>query len=99
MILIARLAAFLRFLLAPRFRRVAGKIERLKRMLYMVEATTEVEIACEEAYRLLDQYADALQRGEDAAALMPQVKRHLELCMDCGEELETLLAALRATGG
>lgn len=99
MILIAKIAAFLRFLFVPRSRRVARKIEHLKRMIYMVEATAEVEIACEEAYRLLDQYADVLLRGEDAAALLPQVKRHLEMCMDCGEELEALLAALRATAG
>jgi len=66
-------------------------------MIHMVDATAEIEIACEEAYRLLDQYADMVLRGEDPAALMPRVKHHLEMCMDCREEFEVLLEALRET--
>lgn len=80
------------------FRRVLGRsnprIERLKRIVKMIGKTRENEIPCDEAYRLLDQYAEALLRGEDAEKLFPQVAHHLELCMDCKEELEALLLAL-----
>lgn len=68
----------------------------MKRVVRMIGATKEAEISCDEAYRLLDQYAEALIRGEDTAALFPEVKHHLELCMDCREELDALLEALRA---
>ena len=52
-----------------------------------------------EAYRLLDEYTDMVLRGEDPEAILPQVKHHLEMCMDCQEEFEALIAALRAGHG
>jgi hypothetical protein len=75
------------------------QVARLKGMIHMVDSTVDIEIACEEAYRLLDEYADMLLRGEDPQVLLPQVKHHLEMCMDCREEFEVLLGALRATTG
>jgi hypothetical protein len=90
-----KLATFLRFLFVRRTRRAVQEIERLKRMIHMVEATAEIEIACQQAYQLLDQYAELLLRGEDPALLFPQVKQHVEMCMDCQEELTALLDALR----
>ena len=65
-------------------------------MLRMVAQTQDVEIACEEAHRLLDEFADRVARGEDAAALMPLVQQHLEMCPDCREEYEALMRILRA---
>jgi len=97
MSLVSKLGTFLRLLFLRRNRRAIQEVERLKRMVKMVDSTDDVEIACEEVYRLLDQYAEILLRGEDPAALMPQVKHHLEMCMDCREELEVLLEALRST--
>ncbi len=81
----------------PSRRRLIREAERLRRMAAMLAATSEREIACDEAYRLLDQFAEAVARGEDAGALLPQVKHHLELCMDCREEFEALLRILRAS--
>lgn len=97
MSLFSKLGTLLKLLFLRRTRRAVEEVERLKRMINMVDSTEDIEIACEEAYRLLDEYADMLLRGEDPAALLPQVKHHLEICMDCREELETLLAALRVT--
>lgn len=97
MSLFSKLGTLLKLLFLRRTRRAVGEIERLKRMIHMVDSTADIEIACDEAYRLLDEYADMLLRGEDPAALLPQVKHHLEMCMDCREELDLLLAALRAT--
>ena len=88
----------LRSLFSPRTRRVRTEFRRLKRMISMVEASSETEIACEEAYRLLDQYADMVSRGEHSHPAMEQVRQHLDMCMDCREEFESLLRALRATG-
>ena len=88
-----------KLMFSRRARRAMKEMMRLKGMIKMVDATADIELACEEAYRLLDEYADMLLRGEDPEVLLPQVKHHLEMCMDCREELEILLSALRATTG
>jgi hypothetical protein len=88
-----------KLMFSRRARRAMKEMTRLKGMINMVDATAEIELACEEAYRLLDEYADMMLRGEDPEVLLPQVKHHLEMCMDCREEYEALLAALRATTG
>jgi hypothetical protein len=92
-----KLMMFFKRLFLRKTRRAMEEIQRLKRMIHMVDSTADIEIACEEAYRLLDEYADMLLRGEDAEALLPQVRHHLEMCMDCKEETDALLSALRAT--
>ena len=97
MSLFSKLGMLLKLLFLRRTRRAVKEIERLKRMIHMVDSTADIEIACEDAYRLLDEYADMLLRGEDPSGLLPQVKHHLNMCMDCREELDVLLAALRAT--
>jgi hypothetical protein len=94
-----KIGMLFKLMFSPRARRAMKEMTRLKGMINMVDATAEIELACEEAYRLLDEYADMLLRGEDPEVLLPQVKHHLEMCMDCKEEFEMLLAALRATTG
>ncbi len=76
--------------------RMSAGMASAETMLRMVAQTRDVEIACEEAHRLLDQFADMVARGEDAAALMPLVQQHLEMCPDCREEYEALMRILRA---
>jgi hypothetical protein len=51
---------------------------------------------CERAFEVLDQYCEALHRGEDAAARFPGLVTHLRNCVACREDTEGLLAALRA---
>ena len=67
------------------------------KLIRQVERTQEVEYACEKVHRLLDQFAEAVMRGEDAAHLMPLVQRHLDMCPDCREEYEALLRILKAS--
>ncbi len=62
-----------------------------------VAMTHEVEYSCDEVLGLLDQFAEAVLRGENVAELMPLVLRHLEMCKDCHEEFEALLRILRAS--
>jgi hypothetical protein len=92
-----KIGTLFKLMFSRRARKTMKQVMRLKGMINMVDATADIEIACEEAYRLLDEYADMLLRGEDPGVLLPQVKHHLEMCMDCREELEMLLSALRAT--
>ncbi len=65
------------------------------RLVALAESATEEELDCEEAFALVDQYAECLARGEDAAALMPLVKEHLQRCTGCQEELEALLRMIK----
>jgi hypothetical protein len=94
-----KLGMLFKLMFSRRARKAMKHMARIKGMIKMVDATADVEIACQEAYRLLDVYADMLLRGENPEALLPQVKHHLDLCMDCREEFEMLLSALRATAG
>jgi hypothetical protein len=71
--------------------------EAIKGLLQKLEITHLEELSCEEAYDLIDQYADLVQSGGDAARLLPLVEHHLEMCMDCKEEFEALMRALRAS--
>ena len=56
----------------------------------------ERDPGCEACFEVLDQYAEAVLRGEDAARLFPQVAAHLAGCPACREDTEGMLAALRA---
>ena len=66
------------------------------RLIGSLQVTREEECGCDEFHKLIDQYAETNIRGEDAARLMPLVKNHLEICRECCEEYEALLAILQA---
>jgi len=68
-----------------------------KKWIAMVEKTEEVEFSCEDVYRLLDQYTETVNQGDDAQKLMPLVEHHIEICPDCREEFEALLRILQAS--
>ncbi len=65
----------------------------------MVEDTDEVELSCDEILEMLDQYVELEARGEDAASLLPLVKKHLDKCKDCHEEYEALVRVIEASSG
>lgn len=50
---------------------------------------------CDHGFEVLDQYAEAVVRGADAARLFPEVIAHLAGCAACREDTEGLIAALR----
>jgi hypothetical protein len=56
----------------------------------------EVEIGCDECFEQLDRFVEMKLSGLDAAQAMPLVQEHLEICGECREEFEALLASLRA---
>ena len=62
-----------------------------------IESTQETELDCEQVFRLEDQLAEAVQRGEDGAPWMPLIRAHLEKCSDCRQEFEALLRVLQLT--
>jgi hypothetical protein len=81
------------------FRRRFKKWDRpdpmMMKMLHSLAVTEEREISCDEVYAVLDQFAEAVMRGENVLPFMPLVRQHLEMCPDCREEYETLLRMLQ----
>ena len=69
--------------------------EFVKKVVMQIGKTQEEEYSCDEVFALLDQYVELVVTGEDAAAMMPLVLNHLEMCRDCFEEYEVLLDIVR----
>lgn len=61
-----------------------------------IASTQDVEYDCNDVYRLLDQFAEAVLRGEATAPWMPLIHAHLERCPDCRAEYDALMRALQA---
>lgn len=68
--------------------------ELIRDLIRSLEDTKDEECGCTDVYVLLDQYAEVEIRGEDAARLMPLLRQHIEMCIECHEEYEALLAIL-----
>lgn len=50
---------------------------------------------CEAGFEVLDQFVEAVVRGEDVARLFPEVIAHLASCAACREDTEGLIAAMK----
>ncbi len=55
---------------------------RLRRLAQII-ADSQVDSACSECRERLPYYVDAEIIGQDAALLYPDVRQHLEACLDC----------------
>lgn len=71
----------------------------LKELLNVLRVTQDEECSCEEAHRLLDIYAEAIQRGEDVSEAFRLVRNHLEICRCCRDEFEALMNILKSERG
>jgi hypothetical protein len=76
---------------------MALSLDMLKKMVRSVVSTRPDEIGCDDCFAQLDQFAELVLAGKNAAEAMPLVQDHLDRCMDCREEFEALLRALKAT--
>ena len=63
-------------------------------LMHRLQNTHEEELSCDEVFALVDEYAEASQRGEDVASLKPLIRRHLDMCRECDEEYRALLRVL-----
>jgi hypothetical protein len=68
-----------------------------KMLIKEIAETREVEIGCDECFEQVDRFVEMKLSDLNAAQAMPLVQEHLEICGECREEFEALLAALRAT--
>jgi hypothetical protein len=70
--------------------------EVLKKMVNSIITTRPDEIACDECFEQLDQFAERMLEGKSAAEAMPLVQDHLDRCEACREEYEALLEAVKS---
>lgn len=63
-------------------------------LIRRLQNTHEEELSCDEVFALVDEYAEANQRGEDVASLKPLIRHHLDMCRECDEEYQALLQIL-----
>jgi hypothetical protein len=61
----------------------------------LAASAQEDDLNCDGVHALIDQFAECAARGEDPAALMPLVQRHLGACPGCHEEYEALLRIIQ----
>lgn len=52
------------------------------------------EMLCTEYFEALPKYADLVAAGEDAAAILPDVKHHMHQCPECEETFLALIETL-----
>lgn len=65
-----------------------------RHFLSRVLGSNAADPGCEGAFDVLDQYAEAVLRGEDTTATFAQAIIHVQNCPACREDTEGLLAAL-----
>lgn len=73
--------------------------DQLRDLAGMLHKTRPVELSCEEWLDRVGGYADARLAGRLPPEGADLVEHHLDLCPECREEYEALLAALRAGPG
>ena len=82
-------------------RRLRGEPEidqaLLINLMHRLENTHEEELSCDEVFALIDEYAEASQRGEAVHSLKPLLRHHLDMCRECDEEYEALLEVLEGS--
>jgi hypothetical protein len=56
--------------------------------------THDRDPGCDAAFDVLDQYVEAVRRGEDVSVRFAGLIAHLKLCVACREDTASLMAAL-----
>lgn len=72
------------------------KAKIVKGLVTALDLTEERELACEEVFEVIDQYAELIANGEEPEKVMPLVQHHMVICKHCREEFEMLLSMINA---
>ena len=66
------------------------KRERFESWLKNIYDTQDVEISCSECFDLVSGFVELEVAGQRPAAQMPLLRQHLDQCLACRDEYETL---------
>lgn len=67
------------------------------KFLRVLEQFKEEELSCGEFYAVLDEFVETEIRGGSAHKLTPLIRDHLDICSECCDEYEALLAVIEHT--
>jgi hypothetical protein len=67
------------------------------KFLRVLENARAEELSCSEMYARLDEFVELEVQSKDAGKITPLVREHLDMCSDCCDEYEALLAVLENT--
>lgn len=73
--------------------------DEMVKTLQSLAMTRDHEISCDDVFAVLDEFVEAVKRGENVLLFMPLVRQHLDMCPDCREEYETLLRMVQPAFG
>ncbi len=65
--------------------------EEHQRLIAALLGPAEPEVSCEQCFEELDRYVEQQLAGEDADAVVPGMRAHLDGCPACREDHESLL--------
>jgi hypothetical protein len=74
------------------------KPDVLKKVIQSIAHAHPNELDCDTCFQQIDRFAELTLAGKPAEEALPLVQAHLDICHDCQEEFEALLAALKAIG-
>ena len=72
--------------------------QEIKELLRMLSLTKSRELTCDECLMRMAEFAECNLQAKSITESLSMMKDHLELCRECQEEYEALLAALKGLG-
>jgi len=66
----------------------------IRGFLRILESVRVQDMPCSEVFARLDEYVEHEMLDHEAAALMPLLREHFDICADCCAEYEALLGVL-----
>ncbi len=71
--------------------------EVVLKFLNVLEQVRAEDLSCTDMYARLDQFVEDELKGMDAEKIAPLIHEHLDMCGECCEEYEALLAVVENT--
>jgi chemotaxis regulatin CheY-phosphate phosphatase CheZ len=71
--------------------------EVVVKFLNILEQARAEELSCSEIHARLDEFVENEVETHEAAKIAPLIREHLDMCPDCCEEYEALLAVVAHT--
>ena len=68
------------------------------KFVHVLEHIEDEDLSCADIYTILDEFVENEVAGGDKHKLSPLIHEHLDLCSECCDEYEALLAVVENTG-
>ena len=72
--------------------------EQLEALIRMLAQTRPQEATCDECFKEMARFAENEVRGKSVPESLRAIEHHLDLCAECREEYNALIAAIKDGG-